>query len=132
MKGDQMGTDPTNPSPRELPLSNQTRFKKFRRLLSCGIWMHIGQLSSAREPCQILEILSALLGAPVVAGLIFGAHQAVRSASAVGRGVEVAPSPPDAVLNVAPGSFGRLEDPGLALRISEEAGQLGTVGAVAG
>src|SRR3954454_17328872 len=26
MKGDQMGTDPTNPSPRELPLSNQTRF----------------------------------------------------------------------------------------------------------
>src|SRR3954447_19464205 len=27
MKGDQMGTDPTNPSPRELPLSNQTRFK---------------------------------------------------------------------------------------------------------
>src|SRR4051794_21786860 len=26
MKGDQMGTDPTNPSLRELPLSNQTRF----------------------------------------------------------------------------------------------------------
>src|SRR4051794_19998810 len=27
MKGDHMGTGPTNPSPRELPLSNQTRFK---------------------------------------------------------------------------------------------------------
>src|SRR3954467_6221895 len=26
MKGDHMGTGPTNPSPRELPLSNQTRF----------------------------------------------------------------------------------------------------------
>src|SRR5687767_8437401 len=26
MKGDHMGTDPTHPSPRELPLSNQTRF----------------------------------------------------------------------------------------------------------
>src|SRR4051794_24953551 len=26
MKGDQMGADPTHPSPRELPLSNQTRF----------------------------------------------------------------------------------------------------------
>src|SRR3954452_16853712 len=33
MKGDQMGTDPTNPSPRELPLSNQTRFKVSRRAL---------------------------------------------------------------------------------------------------
>src|SRR4051795_8003308 len=30
MKGDQMGTDPTNPSPRELPLSNQTRFRELR------------------------------------------------------------------------------------------------------
>src|SRR3954467_9378572 len=89
--------------------------------------MHIGRLSSAREPCQILEILPALLSAPVVAGLIFGAHQAVGSASAIGRRVEVAPSPPDAVLNVAPGSFGRLENPGLALGVSEEAGQLGTV-----
>src|SRR3954451_329260 len=27
MKGDHMATDPANPSPRELPLSNQTRFK---------------------------------------------------------------------------------------------------------
>src|SRR5215207_526175 len=88
--------------------------------------------ASAREPCQILEILPALLGAPVVAGLIFGAHQAVGSASAVGRGVEVALGASDAVLNVAPGSFGSLEDPGLALRISEEAGQLGTVQTVAG
>src|SRR3954454_22514397 len=26
MKGDHMATDPANPSPRELPLSNQTRF----------------------------------------------------------------------------------------------------------
>lgn len=94
--------------------------------------MHIGRLSSAREPCQILEILPALLSTPVIAGLIFGADQAVGPASAVGRGVEVAPSPPDAVLNVAPGSFGSLEDPGLALRISEEAGQLGTVRTVAG
>src|SRR5215213_7120489 len=94
--------------------------------------IQIGRLSSAREQCQVLEILPALLGAPVVAGLIFGAHQAVGSASAVGRGVEVAPSPPDAVLNVAPGSFGSLEDPGLALRISEEAGQLSTVRTVAG
>src|SRR3954453_21496606 len=120
MKGDQMGTDPTNPSPRELPLSNQTRFKKFRRLLSCGIWMHIGQLSSAREPCEILEILSALLGPPVVAGLIFGAHQAVGPTSAIGHHVEVAPGPSDAVLNVAPSGFGSLEGPGLAYGISEE------------
>src|SRR3954466_1766750 len=29
MKGDQMGTGPTNPSPRELPLSNQTRFRCY-------------------------------------------------------------------------------------------------------
>src|SRR3954452_21858034 len=94
--------------------------------------MQIGRLSSARKPCQILEVLPALLGAPVVAGLIFSAHQAVGSASAIGRGVKVAPSPPDAVLNVAPGSFGSLEDPGLALRISEEAGQLGTLRTVAG
>src|SRR3954470_12653808 len=27
MKGDHMGTDPAHPSPRELPLSNQTRFR---------------------------------------------------------------------------------------------------------
>src|SRR5829696_3649033 len=30
MKGDQMGTHLANPSPRELPLSNQTRFKVER------------------------------------------------------------------------------------------------------
>ena len=29
MKGDQMGTGHTYPSPRELPLSNQTRFNLF-------------------------------------------------------------------------------------------------------
>src|SRR4051795_6031883 len=35
MKGDQMGTDPANPSPRELPLSNQTRVKRrFSELAS--------------------------------------------------------------------------------------------------
>src|SRR3954453_13272314 len=94
--------------------------------------MHIGQLSSAREPCQILEILPALLGAPVVAGLIFGAHQAEGAASAIGRGVQVAPGPPDAILNVAADTFGSLESPGLALGISEKAGQVGTVVTVAG
>src|SRR3954452_24979085 len=30
MKGDHMATDPANPSPRELPLSNQTRFKRIQ------------------------------------------------------------------------------------------------------
>src|SRR5215203_3381399 len=94
--------------------------------------MQIGRLSSAREPCQILEILPALLGAPVVAGLIFGAHQAVGPTSAIGHHVEVAPGPSDAVLNVAPSGFGSLEDPGLALGVREEAGQLGTVLTVAG
>src|SRR3954454_3102471 len=87
---------------------------------------------SAREPCQILEILPALLGAPVVAGLIFGAHQAVGSASAIGCRIEVAPGPPNAFLNVAPGSFNSLEDPGLAYGIRKKAGQLGTVLTVAG
>src|SRR3954454_18518237 len=86
---------------------------------------------SAREPCQILEVLLALLGPPVVAGLIFGAHQAVGSASVVGRRVEVALGASDAVLNVAPGDFGSFEDPGLALGIGEKVGQLGTVLTVA-
>src|SRR3954454_17047888 len=40
MKGDQMGIDPANPRPRELPLSNQTRFKpdqcaRPRHIRSC-------------------------------------------------------------------------------------------------
>src|SRR3954451_13068222 len=34
MKGDHMGTDPANPSPRELPLSNQTRFS-YQLKLAC-------------------------------------------------------------------------------------------------
>ena len=94
--------------------------------------MHIGRLSSAREPCQILEILSALLGPPVVAGLIFGAHQAVGATSAIGCRIEVAPGPTNALLNVAPSGFDSLEDPGLALGVRKEAGQLGTVLTVAG
>jgi hypothetical protein len=94
--------------------------------------MQIGRLSSAREPCQILEILPALLGAPVVAGLIFGAYQAVGSASTIGRRIEVAPGPPNALLNMAPDGFDSLEDPGLALRVRKEADQLGTVLTVAG
>src|ERR1700753_2435984 len=94
--------------------------------------MQIGRLSSVCEQCQILEILPALFGAPIVAGLIFSAHQAVGSASSIGCRVEVAPGLPDALLNVAPGGFGSLEDPGLALRVLEKAGQLGTVLTAAG
>ena len=89
--------------------------------------MQIGRLSSPREQCQILEILPALLGAPVVTGLIFGAHQAVGSAAAIGCRIEVAPGLPNTPLNVAPGGFGSLEGPGLALRVREKAGQLDTV-----
>src|SRR4051794_21573102 len=33
MKGDHMGTGPTNPSPRELSLSNQTRFRLEQKAL---------------------------------------------------------------------------------------------------
>ena len=90
------------------------------------------QLPSPREQCQILKILAALLGAPVVAGLIFGAYQAVGSAPAIGCRIEVAPGPPNALLNVAPDGFDSLEDPGLAIGVRKEAGQLGTVMAVAG
>src|ERR1700751_5350762 len=94
--------------------------------------MQIGRLFSAREQFQILEIPPTLLGAPVVAGLIFGTHQAVGSASAIGCRAEVAPGPPDALLNVATGGFGSLEDPGPALGVREKAGQLGTVLTAAG
>src|SRR5215210_601633 len=93
--------------------------------------MQIGRLSSAREQCQILEILPALLGPPVVAGLIFGADQTIGPATAIGHRVEVALGTSDAALDVAPGGFGGLEDPGLALGIGEKAGQLGTVLTVA-
>ena len=95
--------------------------------------MQIGWwLSSAREQCQILEIPPTLLGAPVVAGLIFGAHQAVGSAAAIGCRIEVAPGLPNTPLNVAPGGFGSFEDPGPALGVREKAGQLGTVLTAAG
>src|SRR5215218_6333600 len=36
MKGDQMGTGPTHPSPRELPLPNQTRFNLTDGVISSG------------------------------------------------------------------------------------------------
>ena len=85
-------------------------------------------VSSARS----LRSWSALLGAPVVAGLIFGAHQAVGSAPAIGCHIEVAPGQTNALLNVAPDSFDSLEDPGLALGVRKEAGQLGTMLTVAG
>ena len=90
------------------------------------------QPSSAREQSQILEILPALPGAPVVTGLIFGTYQAVGATSAIGCRIEIAPSPPNALFNVAPSGFDSLEDPGLALGVREKAGQLGTVLTVAG
>src|SRR3954470_19614952 len=50
MKGDHMGTGPTNPSPRELPLSNQTRFSSSLAfwLRSCGVAECVGDAVEQR------------------------------------------------------------------------------------
>src|SRR5215212_2130739 len=49
MTGDQMGTGPTNPTPREMPLSNQTRFSsKWREGSSSGCRLKRNPLEPAR------------------------------------------------------------------------------------
>ena len=88
--------------------------------------------SLAGEQRQILKVLSALLGSPFVAGLIFGAYQAVGPTTAIGHRVEVALGTSDAVLDMAPVSLDGLKNPGLALGIVEKAGQLGAVLTMAG
>src|SRR3954470_8802040 len=52
MKGDHMGTGPTNPSPRELPLSNQTRFR-------CVVPESRGALSRDEEDALWQEFYTA-------------------------------------------------------------------------
>ena len=55
----------------------------------------LSPLRSRIEPCQVFQILLALLGPAVVARLVFGAHQGIGPAAFVGRQIEVAPRPGD-------------------------------------
>src|SRR4051812_12801239 len=54
MKGDQMGTGHTNPSPRELPLSNQTRFSAEQAI--CSSSQHYGSCLFVAGPRQLWRV----------------------------------------------------------------------------
>src|SRR3954451_4812403 len=70
MKGDQMGTDPPNPSPRELPLSNQTRFSLAADLV--GRDLGHARAGAMRPSCRCVVPMHIALGRVSRDALTFG------------------------------------------------------------
>jgi len=60
---------------------------------------------SSGQRRHILQILTTLLGAPSVAGLVLGRDQRVRAAASFSREVKVADCAPDLLFNMAPPSL---------------------------
>src|SRR5262245_32645874 len=71
----------------------------------------------------MFEILFALLRPPVVTSLVLGTHQAVGTATTVGRKIQVATAPLDRIFHVTARGFGGLEGPTLPVGISQEAAE---------
>src|ERR1700730_11621856 len=79
----------------------------------------------------MLQILPALLRAPLVAGLVLDGDQRVGTAAPFGCEVDVARGIPDALLDVAPPVLACLQAPLLLTGIDQERAQLAAVGACA-
>ena len=63
------------------------------------------------QPCKIIQILHALGRPSVMAGLVLGAHEHVRTPALVGRAVRVAPVASDGFLDMPAIRLCRLESP---------------------
>src|SRR6266404_4359523 len=81
--------------------------------------------SSPVQPCQVFQVLLALLGPAVVAGLVLGTDQGVGPAALVGRQVEVAARLADCPLDVTTFGFGGFEGPHPALGIGQKTAEFG-------
>ena len=79
----------------------------------------------------MLEILTALLRAPPVAGFVLGGDKRMGAAASFGRKVEVARRAPDALLDMGPSILGRLQAPLLLIRPNQEGAERAAVGACA-
>ena len=79
----------------------------------------------------MLQILPALLCAPLVAGLVLDGNQRVGAAAPFSCEVKVTRGAPDALLNVGPPALDRLQAPLLLMRGNQERAQLLAVGTCA-
>ena len=70
----------------------------------------------------MLQILPALLRAPLVAGLVLGGDQRVRAAPPFGREVKIACCGPNVSLDMAPPALDRLQAPLRLMGIDQERG----------
>ena len=87
--------------------------------------------NSSAQRRYMLEILTALLCAPSVAGLVLGGDKLVGAAASFGREVEVARRAPDALLDMAPSILDCLQAPLLLIRRNQERAERTAVGAFA-
>src|SRR5882724_4554535 len=69
------------------------------------------------------EIVLTLVRPPVVTCLVLRTHQAIGTAATVGRPGQVAPAPLDRLFHMTAPVFGGLDDPPLAVGISQEAAE---------
>ena len=90
-----------------------------------------GENALARQRRKVCRVLDTLPCAPLVARLVLGAYQAVRTASAFGYRIDIAPRLADRFLNMVAVDLGRLEDPGLADGVTEKATEFRAMLAIA-
>ncbi len=76
----------------------------------------------------MLEIQTALLCAPLVAGLVLGGDERVGAAASFGGEVEVARRVPYVLLDMGPPIQGRLQAPLLLIRLNQERAERTAVG----